>query len=86
MTGIRVETDVEMLHTPGSYWKARTDAGDTIWYVHAPGPGGFHGNLAKHDVTEHEDGTITVSPSILITKHTGETWHGFLEHGEWREV
>jgi len=46
-------------------------------------------DLSNHQVTEHEDGTITVSPSIL---HHGNTpdwqkveWHGFLEHGIWRE-
>ena len=33
---------------------------------------------------EHEDGTITVTPSIVITTHVG-TWHGFLERGVWRE-
>lgn len=34
-------------------------------------------------LTEHEDRTITVSPSIL----DGESgWHGFLERGVWREV
>ena len=38
-------------------------------------------NLANHDVTEHEDGTITASPSILVTDSTGRSWHGFLEHG-----
>jgi hypothetical protein len=45
---------------------------------------GFQGNLAKHSVTEHEDGTITVSPSILISR--GDmSWHGYLERGVWRE-
>lgn len=38
-----------------------------------------------HKVVEHEDGTITVSPSILITDWKYGTWHGFLEHGVWRE-
>ena len=30
-------------------------------------PNGHAGNLAAHDVTEHDDGTITVSPSILVS-------------------
>jgi hypothetical protein len=46
-------------------------------------------DLSLHTITEHEDGTITVSPSI---KHTGNNegwtkkivWHGFLERGVWR--
>jgi hypothetical protein len=55
------------------------------WMANAPG-GGL-GNLSAHEVTEHEDGTISVSPSILITgaDENGPTrWHGFLERGIWR--
>lgn len=33
---------------------------------------------------EHEDGSITLSPSIFVNPPTG--WHGFLERGVWREV
>ncbi len=29
-------------------------------------PNGRYGSVAKHTVVEHDDGTITVSPSILI--------------------
>jgi hypothetical protein len=42
-------------------------------------------NLSRHDVVEHEDGTITVSPSILVTQGEGRQWHGYLERGIWRE-
>lgn len=54
-------------------------------------PFGHHaGGIGKHEVIEHEDGTITVSPSILLTDfdEQGNTiqWHGYLEHGVWREV
>lgn len=45
-------------------------------------PNGHVGNLANHAVTEHEDGTITVSPSIVVTGTGGvEYWHGMLEKG-----
>lgn len=44
------------------------------------------GGFSKHEVTEHEDGTITVSPSILIKDWRGQEWHGYLERGIWREV
>lgn len=54
------------------------------WYACTP-CGRHVANLTAHTVTEHEDGTVSVSPSILITGH-GPTWHGFLEHGVWREV
>ena len=46
-------------------------------------PNGLFGNISKHTVTEHEDGTISVSPSILVTGE--KTWHGYLERGVWRE-
>ena len=36
----------------------------TGWVVRPPGC--HAGGIPKHEVTEHEDGTITVSPSILL--------------------
>jgi hypothetical protein len=39
-------------------------------------------------VTEHEDGTITVKPSIGLGRAGapgGFARHGFLTRGEWRE-
>lgn len=56
------------------------------WFCRVPSPGFGTGSLGLHDVTEHEDGTITVSPSILVTGHGGRQWHGYLERGVWREV
>lgn len=48
-------------------------------------PNGHVGNVSEHAITEHEDGTITVSPSILIRDGEGkELWHGWLERGVWR--
>lgn len=38
-----------------------------------------------HEVIEHEDGTITVLPSILISNgNNTKGWHGYLERGVWR--
>lgn len=58
-----------------------------LWLRLPNGSGPSH--LAGKDVRnswsviEHEDDTISVSPSIL----DGESgWHGFLEKGIWREV
>lgn len=52
-------------------------------------PGGYLGDLTRHDVVEHEDGTLTVSPSILVSERRQgehvELWHGYLERGVWRE-
>lgn len=54
-----------------------------VWCARPPGH--HMGNFQNHKVTEHEDGTITVSPSILLTDENGE-WHGFLENGIWRTL
>lgn len=65
----------------GSYWKH-----DGLWYCITPN--GCFGNLAKHAIAEHEDGTITVSPSILVSypnRSEPKSWHGYLEKGMWRE-
>lgn len=62
------------------------DPTDGKWYCRVPDPEIPMGSLAGHDVTEHEDGTITVSPSILIEYGDVKSWHGFLERGVWREV
>jgi hypothetical protein len=43
------------------------------------------GSLARHSVVEHEDGTITAAPSILIAIPPIGSWHGYLERGVWRE-
>lgn len=61
---------------PGEYRKVHNyySRGDTVWEVRPPGePEAGQGNLSRHEVIEHEDGTITVSPSILIrTSWAGE--------------
>lgn len=38
-------------------------------------------NPAIHTVTEHEDGTITVTPSIDMSQRTPGAWHGWLTRG-----
>jgi hypothetical protein len=72
------------LFEPGCYQKVTID-GETHWYARPPRSG--IGNLSAHTITEHEDGTITASPSILIHDTPDEQgWHGYLERGIWREV
>ena len=65
----------------------------TCWYVVVPLGGGYGlGRLEKHTVREHEDGTITVAPgdgssnSILVSKANGVSWHGYIDHGVFREA
>lgn len=79
-------TDDNEILEPGEYGKHwRTGK----WCCRAPQANGFYagiGSLSLHTVTEHEDGTITVSLSILITGHHGKQWHGWLTRGVWSEA
>lgn len=78
MTGVRRPDGTPLNdYAPGDYgqWRNR-------WY--AMTPAGTVGNLGAHDVVEHDDGTITVSPSILVDGGDGPGWHGYLEAGVWR--
>jgi len=78
----RIESFADLDDQRLSYWK---DVG--IWWLYLPGCG--VGNLSSQQVTEHPNGTITVSPSILVTGHNkGQkvTRHGYLENSVWREV
>jgi hypothetical protein len=79
------ETPVHELE-PGDYRRE----GERILWGCAP-----NGEIARVDrrwsIVEEPDGTITVGPlseggssSILI--HGPRGWHGYLEHGVWREV
>lgn len=65
---------------PGDYAKIEGIG----WYCMTPT--GEAGNLARHTVEEHTDGTITVTPSILISRDGQELWHGFPQKGIWKQV
>lgn len=82
MQGKRIENTDGHIPENGTYWKL-----NDRWYCKTPN--GHIGNLGNHDIVEHEDGAITVSPSILVsTEYDGkyrQLWHGYLEKGIWRE-
>jgi len=84
--GQRIYPDADghfVLTAPGQYGRTV----DGHWLTSLPVDGELMaGNLDSHEVVEHEDGTITVSPSILTTDYRGREWHGYLERGVWREV
>lgn len=87
MQGKRI-ADGKWPENPGEYAKFVNPDG-VNWMVCPPVDGAEKNfgpcSIAKHAVVEHEDGTITVSPSILISDNGWHpTWHGFLEHGIWR--
>lgn len=72
--------------TPGDYGRATSALVKRFpeqgwWNVVAPDGSSCRLNPAIHTVTEHDDGTITVYPSIVTS-----TWHGWLERGMWRSV
>ena len=83
MQGKRVELVPQpggyQLLEPGEYgkWTDGTWQGCT--------PNGYGANLSQHTVIEHEDGTITVTPSILVSVHDKPLWHGYLTRGVWCE-
>ncbi len=59
--------------------------GRLLWVVCPNGNG--PARLEGWDVTEHDDGTVTVAPSILAHKGgVHEEWHGWLRLGVWSEA
>lgn len=67
-------------HEDGNFYAIPPDTKPDQWLC---------ANLEKHKIEEHEDGTITVSPSIRVGGHdeigTRVEWHGYLEKGIWRQ-
>jgi len=57
MKGVRVEWDGQSILNEGEYAKAPSGT----WYAMCPG--NHLANLKGHSIIEHEDGTITASPS-----------------------
>ena len=70
--------DGELCLMDGEYGIGR----DGKWYYRIPG--GHIGNLGNHTVEEHDDGTISVTPSILIEYGDGRKFHGYVKHGMWK--
>jgi hypothetical protein len=69
-------------HQPGDY-SLQTWTKPPQWWVRDPA-GALRSLGPGHAVLVHADGSITVRPSILDPKPGG--WHGWLEHGSWREA
>ena len=70
---------------PGDYFRVTWTGHENEWWFRDPI--GNVGRIRHHAVTEHEDGTITVEPSIADSSPSGETnWHGFLRQGVWSDA
>lgn len=78
------------MEIPGSYGKPTFDfvakygaglARNGWWDIRCPDGSSCLIDPTIHTVTEHEDGTITLFPSLVTP-----TWHGWLEHGVWYEL
>ena len=81
---IRVNGFSEIQEDRICYWFEK-DPG--VWYLHLPHCG--TGSLRNHQVTENPDGSITASPSVLMTGHykgTPNQRHGYIRNGIWEEV
>ncbi len=78
----RLEIEAHLLN-PGEYTPATTEDGKKFYY--ACTPNGLLANLANHNIVENSNGTITVSPSILVKQGDDSSWHGYLEDDVWRE-
>lgn len=94
MNGRRLQTDSEGWlppnFEPGDYGRCtHPDAiGNRIGWWQVCAPDGSNGSISpeKHTVVEHEDRTITVSPSLDFSQRRAGAWHGWLERGVWRSV
>lgn len=85
MIGRRVPVDDDMgvvAMEPGDYgfWECQGH-----WIARSPN--GEDANLAAHTVIEHENGTITVTPSIGIRRSGPDfVYHGWLTAGVWKNA
>lgn len=80
----------EYAYMPYGGWEHKPSffVGEGEWHIVSPvgGIGAFGRSTAEtptpaHAITEHEDGTITLSPSLVFPN---QGWHGFLERDELR--
>lgn len=52
-----------------------------LWLLRASNGDWASGSSSSHTIEEHEDGTVSFTPSIKF--NTGQRWHGYLKRGEW---
>lgn len=74
--GVRVYDKEPHELTGGQYGKWKLD---NNWYA-VPPDTDLVANLGSHEVEEHKDGSISVTPSILVSCGVA-SWHGYLTRG-----
>lgn len=82
--------DAGEINKPACYGRAiaeRVKNGRAGWWQ-VTTPDGHIGSLNPdiHTITEHEDGTITASPSLDMSQRHPGGWHGWLRHGVFESV
>lgn len=84
MIGKRVDKEPHLL-LPGEYTFWERGGG---WY--ACTPCGNLANLTGHKASVETDGSLTISPSIMVWANRNggkiELFHGWLEKGVWRDA
>lgn len=96
MIGIRIYPDKDgwlnpqTINQPGRYGRAThpSTMGKRTGWWEVTTPDGRVGSLSPdiHKVVEHEDGTITVTPSLDMSVRVPGGWHGWLTKGYFRSV
>lgn len=66
----------------GDYMLVQSDGYRMLYFVD---PLGHVGSVRTHTITENDDGTITVEPSIA-PRPDEDGWHGFLRAGVWSDA
>ena len=79
--------DIERPATYGRATAEQTVGRRTGWWqITCPDGSGGSLNPEIHTIVEHEDGTITVSPSIDVSQRKPGGWHGWLRRGVFESV
>lgn len=79
--------DPALIDAPARYGRAIAAEGAAGWWqVTAPDGSGGSLDPRVHTIEEHEDGTITVSPSLDYSRRKPGGWHGWLRRGVFESV
>ncbi len=83
--------DPQAMAQPGAYGRCtaetvRNHPEQGYWQVRAPDGKSCSLSPMIHTVTEHDDGTITVHPSIDMSGLPWRGFHGWLTRGIWRSA